>query len=386
MKFSIIVPVYNSANFLPDCLAGVKNQSFDDWELIFIDDGSTDGSGTILDGYARSDDRIHVFHQENSGQFFAREKGIAMSQGEYILFLDSDDGLMPDCLEKLNEAICESKPDMIMFAYRVSYDDGKEDIERDMIFSEKKEISPNRLRENLISNNTFNALWTKAFRRELFEGDDTDYSALTGTHFGEDKIRLLYPVTVVKKIIYIPCCLYRYNYRQSSTMHRFDSCAIERMLSKEMFSLCYEYMKKWDMDTRFSYASSVSELTTGRTDLWQTYINEFIHNPVLVLLGEGFSSVIIGKRASHNTIIQGVFQFGIIGFPFLIAWFVITIKNLISNISDKKPHFLYILLMGVGIVLPWMALDIIFFDELFLLPVYGALAVAYSSLELENGK
>lgn len=105
-----------------------------------------------------------------------------------------------------------------------------------------------------------------------------------------------------------------------------------------------------------------------------------------MVIGEGFSSVIIGKRASHNTIIQGVFQFGIIGFPFLIAWFVITIKNLISNISDKKPHFLYILLMGVGIVLPWMALDIIFFDELFLLPVYGALAVAYSSIELENGK
>lgn len=143
MKFSIIVPVYNSANFLPDCLAGVKNQSFDDWELIFIDDGSTDGSRTILDGYARSDDRIHVFHQENSGQFFAREKGIAMSKGEYILFLDSDDDLMPDCLEKLYEVICESKPDMIMFAYRVSYDDGKEDIERGMIFSEKKKSHQN---------------------------------------------------------------------------------------------------------------------------------------------------------------------------------------------------------------------------------------------------
>lgn len=249
MKFSIIVPVYNFANFLPDCLAGVKNQSFDNWELIFIDDGSTDGSGTILDGYARSDDRIHVFHQENSGQFFAREKGIAMSQGEYILFLDSDDGLMPDCLEKLYEVICESKPDMIMFAYRVSYDDGKEDIERDMIFSEKKEISPKRLRENLISNNTFNALWTKAFRRELFEGDNTDYSALTGTHFGEDKIRLLYPVTVAKKTIYIPYCLYCYNYRQGSTMHSFNVDAIDRMLSDKMFSLCGEYMKKWDMDS-----------------------------------------------------------------------------------------------------------------------------------------
>lgn len=150
MKFSIIVPVYNSANFLPDCLAGVKNQSFDDWELIFIDDGSTDGSGKILDGYARSDDRIHVFHQENSGQFFAREKGIAMSQGEYILFLDSDDGLMPDCLEKLYEAICESKPDMIMFAYRVSYDDGKEDKQAFKKYPWRKRIDKKALKPRFV--------------------------------------------------------------------------------------------------------------------------------------------------------------------------------------------------------------------------------------------
>lgn len=250
MVFSIIVPVYNSADFLQSCLACVKNQNFGDWELIFVDDGSTDGSGTILDGYARSDDRIHVFHQENSGQFFAREKGISMSQGDYILFLDSDDELMHDCLARLHEVICENKPDMVMFAYRVSYDDGRQDIERDLIASESKMIQPEWLRENLISNNTYNALWTKAFRRELFDGDSTDYSELKGTHFGEDKIRLLHPVTAAKSIIYIPYCLYRYNYRSGSTMHRFDTDAIERMIAKEMFSLCYEYMKKWDMDSR----------------------------------------------------------------------------------------------------------------------------------------
>ena len=142
MEFSIIVPVYNSADFLESCVACVKNQSFDNWELIFIDDGSTDESGKILDEYARSDERIHVFHQENSGQFFAREKGIANSQGKYILFLDSDDVLMPDCLARLHEAVCEYNPDMIMFAYRVSYDDGRQAIERDLIASEIKEISP----------------------------------------------------------------------------------------------------------------------------------------------------------------------------------------------------------------------------------------------------
>lgn len=109
-----------------------------------------------------------------------------------------------------------------------------------------------------------------------------------------------------------------------------------------------------------------------RTDIWYAYIDELTHNPILTLFGEGFSNVIIGKKSSHNTIIQGVFQFGLIGFPFLIAWILITIKNLISQTAQTKLHFLYILLMCVGIVIPWMALDILFFDELFLLPIYGA--------------
>lgn len=136
----------------------------------------------------------------------------------------------------------------------------------------------------------------------------------------------------------------------------------------------------------FSYVSNVSEFTTGRTDIWYAYIDELTHNPILTLFGEGFSNVIIGKKSSHNTIIQGVFQFGLIGFPFLIAWILITIKNLISQTAHTKLRFLYILLMCVGIVLPWMALDILFFDELFLLPIYGAFAVAYGSAELNDIK
>ena len=248
MEFSIIVPVYNSADFLENCVSGVKNQNFDNWELIFIDDGSTDESGKILDEYARSDERIHVFHQENSGQFFAREKGIANSRGEYILFLDSDDELMPDCLATLHETVCEYKPDMIMFAYRVSYDDNRPDVLHGFISRDKEKISPQLLREKLISGNEFNSIWSKAFRRGLFDGDCTDYSVLKGTHFGEDKIRLLHPVTVAESIIYIPHCLYCYNHRSESIMHSFNIEAADRMMSVEMFTILYKFMIKWGMD------------------------------------------------------------------------------------------------------------------------------------------
>lgn len=186
-------------------------------------------------------------------------------------------------------------------------------------------------------------------------------------------------ITACLFFVWIPTLLEKQN-RGSAAVKVFIGllCAGAIILSSTAFQELFKII-----DTRFSYASNVSELTTGRTDLWRTYIDEFTRNPILALFGEGFSSVIIGKKASHNTIIQGVFQFGLIGFPVLIAWFVITIKNLISNVSNKKMHFLYVILMCVGIVLPWMALDILFFDELFLLPVYGAFAAAYGSSELE---
>ncbi len=187
-------------------------------------------------------------------------------------------------------------------------------------------------------------------------------------------------ITACLFFVWIPSLLEKQN-RGSAAVKVFIGllCAGVIVLSSTAFQELFKII-----DTRFSYASNVSEFTTGRTDIWYTYIDELTHNPILTLFGEGFSNVIIGKKSSHNTIIQGVFQFGLIGFPFLIAWILITIKNLISQTAHTKLHFLYILLMCVGIVLPWMALDILFFDELFLLPIYGAFAVAYGSAELND--
>lgn len=133
------------------------------------------------------------------------------------------------------------------------------------------------------------------------------------------------------------------------------------------------------LETRFSYNSNLSDITTGRTDLWLRYWNEFTHDGLLTILGNGYSEyVTLYGRASHNTIIQGIFQFGIIAFPFLIAWFV----HLIKRFDSAAPHrikFKYVALMAIGIALPWMALDILFFDEFFLLPVYGAIGAAHAS-------
>ena len=87
---TIIIPVYNTAPYLPDCLTSILGQTFSDFELLLIDDGSTDGSGTICDEYAKKDHRIRVFHKDNGGVSSARNLGLDNARGEWVYFVDSD--------------------------------------------------------------------------------------------------------------------------------------------------------------------------------------------------------------------------------------------------------------------------------------------------------
>lgn len=109
---SIIIPVYNGAEFLEECLRSVMNQTYKDLEIIVIDDGSTDESGEICRKLAREDNRIVPVRQENAGVSAARNRGIDMSNGEYIMFVDADDLLTPNAVELLEENIRVTNMDM----------------------------------------------------------------------------------------------------------------------------------------------------------------------------------------------------------------------------------------------------------------------------------
>ncbi len=98
---SIIVPIYNTARYLPACLDSIIAQTHQNLEIILIDDGSTDHSGQIADNYAKKDSRIKVTHQKNQGQSAARNLGLTMVKGEFVSFLDSDDEIKPTFIEKL---------------------------------------------------------------------------------------------------------------------------------------------------------------------------------------------------------------------------------------------------------------------------------------------
>ena len=103
VRISIVVPVYNAEDYLDRCLHSVMDQEFTSYEVILVDDGSTDASSLICDRYSSTDPRFVTIHQANKGVSAARNAGINMAQGEYVMFLDSDDVLLPFALETMME-------------------------------------------------------------------------------------------------------------------------------------------------------------------------------------------------------------------------------------------------------------------------------------------
>ncbi|MBE6637391.1 MAG: glycosyltransferase family 2 protein [Ruminococcaceae bacterium] len=248
MKFSIIVPLYNAARYLDTCISSVLKQTVKDWELILVDDGSTDGSGEFADRYARSDRRIRVIHKRNQGQFRARRDGLRQASGEYILFLDSDDYWSLDCLKTLCDAIEEHYPDVVIFGGERFGDDSRKNGVIGLFSAEARWCEKPWLLRNVISGNDCNSLCLKAIKRTLFDEDVTDYSQFDGFSIGEDKVQLLYPLSRAEKIWLLPHILYYYRYNKTSTVHRMDLNRIPCLMAAPMFRFIYAYAKEWGMD------------------------------------------------------------------------------------------------------------------------------------------
>ena len=173
MLFSVIVPIYNVEKYLNRCIDSVLSQSFDDYELILVDDGSPDGCPAICDAYAQKDARIKVIHKENGGLVSARQAGIREAVGEYVFHLDGDDAICEDALESAYHIIREMHPDIVSFSYRrcINGEIGEvvDDLAPEGLY--RKPDLEEHIYPNLLSNenmkNLFYFLWGKAIKREL---------------------------------------------------------------------------------------------------------------------------------------------------------------------------------------------------------------------------
>lgn len=179
--FSIIVPIYKAEAFLPDCVNSILGQSFCDFELILVDDGSPDGCGALCDSFAQADRRIRVFHQANQGVSAARNLGLEHASGNYVLFVDADDLLPPGALEILQNAASKiSSSDFLYWDYCATAPDA---------FPENPVFTPVPFRDFgrlWATEYSVGFVWNKLFRRSVLEKYNIRFPA--GIPYMEDSL------------------------------------------------------------------------------------------------------------------------------------------------------------------------------------------------------
>lgn len=159
MEISIIIPVYNKTSYIEKCLQSIFSQDFPSFEVIAVDDGSTDASGKICDKWAADEPRLRVFHTPNSGVTAARRYGVKHADGKYIMFVDADDLLTDGALTNMHRTITQSGADEVIGPYIDQYG-----VIHDSGFREWTTCEP-LIRDLLATRNSFCVLWGIIFKK-----------------------------------------------------------------------------------------------------------------------------------------------------------------------------------------------------------------------------
>ncbi len=215
-RISVIVPVYNTEKYLGRCIESVQKQTFKDWELILVDDGSDDGSGSICDRYGKGDGRIKVFHNQNQGPAASREAGIKQASGERIMFVDSDDWLDENMLKLMDEQMNISGANMVCCIFKDIDDAGR--ISHPQMFKENC-IDCQTAQECMYQIHHTRYLTgspcTKLFRKELF--DEVDFCS--NVTIGEDYSMIVQLAEKAESVRILPWELYFRYVRKGSISH-----------------------------------------------------------------------------------------------------------------------------------------------------------------------
>lgn len=231
MDVSVIIPVYNTENYLSSCVDSILQQEYISLEIILIDDGSTDASGRICDNYASKYDFIKTIHIKNSGPATAKNEGLKIAQGKYIALTDSDDKMEPLMLHKMVMAGYEHHADIICCNYK--------QIDENGIISHLN--STNKLyvfdhEEGLVhffsKDKIYSQCWTKLYKRQMLI--DYHIENDSGLHTDEDFIFNIRAFTHAHTIVIVDEPLYEYTYRSNSLAHAYFKKNIDQYIGNRM--------------------------------------------------------------------------------------------------------------------------------------------------------
>lgn len=203
MEISIVIPIYNKEQYVKSCLTSALSQDFEDYEVIAVDDGSTDGSGHICDEIANRDSRLRVIHTENGGVTAARRRGVEEAQGRFVMFCDSDDELLPHALRNPYEAMIDNDADEVIAPYQNQWG---------CLYDSKcrGKIEPSVvIKDYLAQHNLFPPIWAILLRRDIILEGCLDIPRQI--FIGEDILFHIRYLTKVKTVFCIEQSHYIYN-------------------------------------------------------------------------------------------------------------------------------------------------------------------------------
>ena len=203
-EISVIVPVYKAEKYLHRCVDSILSQTFTNFELILVDDGSPDGSGALCDEYARKDSRVKVIHKGNGGVASARQCGIDDATGIYTIHADPDDWVEPTMLEELyNKAVAENA-DMVICDFYVSTKEGNKYREQAL-----SEGNSSKALDDLLSNKLHGSLWNKLIKKSCFT--DFNIRFIEGLNYCEDYLVCVKILSHDIKVTYLDKAFYYYD-------------------------------------------------------------------------------------------------------------------------------------------------------------------------------
>ena len=284
LMFSVIVPVYNAEKYLVECVVSITDQTFQSYEIILVDDGSTDKSPQICDEFALHDPlRIRAIHQSNSGQFSARKTGIEHAQGKYLVFVDADDMLEEHALALLNQIYAEQRVDMIAFMLTpVDIQDVKLRSPRS-IFA-RGLLSKDAFLRQMICTGKLNSIVTKSFIRKKYTFDDNYRLS-----YGEDYFMSLMVMDDIQTVWYEPTGLYRYRCNTASITHKGDIYSYQDYLFVADYTIQYIRTRNLGNDLIEEYlkhfvkiiAVALSQICLGKTQLRSKILTELHENAII---------------------------------------------------------------------------------------------------------
>lgn len=209
-KISVIVPVYNAENYLNRCIESVLTQTYTDWQMVLVDDGSKDESLKVCQEYADLDNRIRVIHQENAGPGIARNTGIAAANGDYIVFIDSDDYIEKDYFQLLSE----HDEDVVFINVRDVDEDGRV-LKEDFMAKNKNLSIETVLRRQMTGKIDWGGV-RKALKINILRDNNVKY---TKHKIGEEALYSFQVLWYAKSVAFIDKPLYNYVQRDDSQSH-----------------------------------------------------------------------------------------------------------------------------------------------------------------------